>query len=38
MFGSELIRINELVETARSVVSKNCAERDVFFAASAAKF
>ena len=34
----QLIRINELIETARSVVPKNRAERDFFLAASTAKF
>jgi len=42
MFGRELIRINELIcwliKTAVRAVSKNCAERGFFFAASAAKF
>jgi len=38
MFVPELIRINWLIETARSAVSKNRAERGFFFAASAAKF
>jgi len=37
----ELIRINSLnnesIKTVRSAVSKNCAERGLFFAASAAK-
>jgi len=42
MFGSELIRIdeliNELIKIAQSAVSKNHAERGFFFAASAVKF
>jgi len=35
MFGPELIRINEFIdlsmETVRSAVSKNCAERGISF-------
>jgi len=35
MFGQELIRINAfidlLIKTVRSAVSKNCAERGIFF-------
>jgi len=42
MSGPELIRINplinQLIKTAQSTVSKNCAERGFYFAASAAKF
>jgi len=38
IFGPELILINTSNKTARSAVSKKCAERVSFFAASAAKF
>jgi len=31
MFGPEFIRINKLIKTARSAVSKNRAERSFFY-------
>jgi len=38
MFGPELIRINELIKTARSAVSQNRASRDFFLRRQPRKF